>query len=396
MRFGSDILKGILTGSFNFYWAADVYYNGERRLQDVPLSDVRFQEDANATIQQSGSCTVVWSDAFATSVSPAGVEDSLAPFGAQLQVFCVVEAGSFSERVSYGWFQITNVPSARDEMMRFRGDWITVGSTVELELKETLAAIAEETFDAPTAPTSLVSAWDEVGRISGFVLERAVPDAPVPRSVMYEDEKIDALYDLMDVVLSAVPHMNADGALSARPKSWPEPVDRIRLGVLVEVGNSMSAAQVYNRVVVRANGANQAAILAVAELRTGPLRVRNVDGSRSPFGARTRYLSSEYVTTKSQAQKWADETLAQVSTLRTRVVPVEELFNPLRERGDVVLVERPTEWLIGRVVSIDRGDATQRLTVEVAGTTSVPDPTARLLPGDATFPGFDVYPGGDV
>lgn len=396
MRFGSDILKGILTGSFNHYWSADLYYNGERRMQDVPITAPRASEDANANIQQSMSCTVVWTDDFGRSVLPTAVQDDFAPFGAQLQVFCIVEAGEFLERVPYGWFQITNVPDARDEQMRFRGDWITVGSIVELELKELLAAVAEESFDVPTSPKALTSAWDEVGRITGFALDRAVPDAAITRTVMYEDNKLDALYDLMSVILAAVPHMNADGTLGARPKSWPEPVDRITRDVIVSVGSMMSAAQVYNRVVVRANGSDQASVLAVAEITTGPLRVRNADGSRSPFGARTRYLSSEFVTTKAQAQKWADEELAQRSLLRTRVVPVVELFNPLRERGDVVLIERPTQWLIGRVVTIDRDHPTQSLTVEIAGSTTITDPEPLLLPGDSTFPGFDVHPGGDI
>ncbi|WP_313366606.1 hypothetical protein [Microbacterium sp.] len=396
MRFGSEVLRGLLTSSFDHYWEADLYYDGERRQERVPLTDVRPSEDAGAEIQQSMTCAVVWTDDFGRSVLPTAVEEPFAPFGAQLQVFSVVHSGPFVERVPYGWFLITDVPSARDEQMRFRGDWITVGSTVELELKELTAAIGEETFDVPTAPASLVSAWDEVGRISGMPIERAVPDAAITRSVMYEDEKIKALYELMDVILSAVPHMTADGALSARPKAWPDPVDRITREVLVDIGSMMSAGKVYNRVVVRANGADQAAVLAVAEITTGPLRVRNPAGGRSPFGARTHYLSSELVTTRAQAQKWANETLAQVSTLRTQVVPVVELFNPLRERGDVVLIERPTHWLIGRVVTINRGQATQSLTVEIGGTTTVADPEPLLLPGDSTFPGDGVFPGGDI
>ena len=345
MRFASSQADGILSGSFDHYWVADLYYNGERRLQDVPLSDVSFQEDGTAAIQQSGACTIVWTDEFGRSATPREVTDWFAPFGAQLRVFSMLIAGDFTERVEYGRFEITDVPSASDEAMEFRGQWITTGSRVELELKELTARVSAETFDVPSAPVSLTSAWDEVARISGLPLSRAVADAAIPRTVMYESVKLDAIYNLMDVVLDAVPHMTADGAMSARPNAIGEPVATLTRGdsgCLVSVGAEMSAAQVYNRVVVRATSGDQTQVLAVAEITEGPLRVRNVDGSVSPFGARTYYQSSEYVTTTGQAQAWADSTLITVSKLRAARLPVKETFNPLRERGDVVLIERPS------------------------------------------------------
>ena len=163
---------------------------------------------------------------------------------------------------------------------------------------------------------------------------------------------------------------------------------------------AMSSARVYNRVVVRAAGGDQTAVLAVAEVTSGPLRVRNLDGSPSPFRARTRYLASEFVTTTHQAQAWADSELAKVSTVRSRVAEVVETFNPLRERGDVVRVERNRVWLVGRVNTIDRSGRTQRLTVEVGSTTPRDNPVEvfpgftgfGLFPDDDLFPGEDEYP----
>jgi hypothetical protein len=56
-----------------------------------------------------------------------------------------------------------------------------------------------------------------------------------------------------------------------------------------------------------------------------------------------------------------------VAQLGTVELPVVEMFNPLRERGDVIEIERPRgEVLTGRVVEINRGSgATQELKVEV-------------------------------
>ena len=368
-RFGSEEVAGVLTGSYDPVWAADLYYAGDRRQANIPLSDVSFSEDADAEIQQSGSCTVTWSDEFATSLTPTEITDPLAPFGAQLQVFSVIRVGSFEERIQYGWFEIADVPDARDETMRFRGEWITTGSTVQLDLRELLYGPSKETFDAPKAPDSLLSVWDEVGRISGLPLSRTVADAPIPRSVMHPEKKLEAITNLLDIVLDAAPHMTADGALSARPNAWPAPVAELtRARELVDVGSMMSAEDVYNRVVVRAVNDDAEGVLYVAEVTKGPLRVRNPDGSVSPFRARTLYLKNELVNTEALARAWAISTLAQVSTPRAQILPVTEVFNPLRERGDVVTIERPNRTLLGRVATINRGmSRTQELTVEIAG-----------------------------
>lgn len=366
MRFGSPELVQVITGSFDFRYTADVLYNGERRIKDLPIRDVRWREDADANIQHTGSCTVVWTDEFASSLSPNNITDTLAPFGAQLAVYVLVSAGSFEERVEYGRFEITDIPSARDEWFEFRGEWLVAGSTVELELRDLTAGVAAETFDVPSAPVVLTSTWAEVARLTGFPVNRTVPDNPVTRAILYPDSKWDAVYELVSVMLDAVPHLNPNGSLSARPNEWPAPVSVLRRGEgLVEVFSSMSQAQVYNRVAVRAQRGES--ILAVEEVTSGPLRVRNYDGTVSPFRSRTRYLSSELVTTEEQARGWARSELPKLSTLRSRTFTVVETFNPLRERGDVIEIERPTKWLHARVVDIDRSNApTQRLTVEVA------------------------------
>ncbi|MEV4735567.1 MULTISPECIES: hypothetical protein [unclassified Microbacterium] len=369
-RFSSAVLGGVLTGPFDHYWSADLIYNGERRLQDVPLTDVSFSEDGNASIQQDGSCRIVWTDVFGKAMAPREVTDAFAPFGAQLRVYSNITAGPFSERMQYGVFEITDVPSARDEDMVFRGLVISTGSTIELELKELLAGVGEETFDVPSAPSGLASTWQEIGRVSGLQLARTIDDKPITRTIMYPDSKLDAVYELMDVMLDGIPHMRADGTLSARPKAWPNPVRTLRRGdggQLIGVGRKMSAEQVRNRVVVRATSGEAKAVLAVAEITEGALRVREPSGGRSPFGARTRYLASEYITTQAQAQAWADSTLPSVSVLKASVVPVEMTFDPRVERGDVVVIEQPRGDLLGRVRGIRRTDrARQSLTVEVA------------------------------
>jgi hypothetical protein len=357
VRPASATLAGVLSGPFDHFFVADVYYDGERRLEGVPLSDVRFDEDGDAQIQQSGSCTIVWTDAFASSVTPREVSDVLAPFGAELFLYSMVWAGPFVERVPLGQFTITDVPSALDEDMLFRGEWVTVGSVVELEFKERTAAVQDDRFDVPGAASDLSSTWAELGRLWGLQLLRTVPDRPIPRTVVYQDDRVDAGYDLM-AVLDAVPHVTADGVLSGRPNVWPAPVAALRRGeggCLVEVGNSMRRSKVYNRVAFRGKSGDAEVILAAAEVPSGPLRARNADGSRSPFGRKTYFVSSEYVSTRTQAQDFVDRELPRVSSLASAVVPFTMTFDPRLERGDVVTIERGREVLLGRIITLSRG-----------------------------------------
>jgi hypothetical protein len=368
VRPGSDLLDGVLTSDFDHYFVADLFYAGERRLASIPVSDVTFNEDGDAVIQQSGSLTVQWTDDYATSVTPREVSDVLAPFGAELYLYSMVWLGPFVERVPMGQFVITDVPSAMDEDMLFRGEWITVGSVVELEFKERTANVDEDRFDVPGAAGDLSSVWAEIGRLTSLQLQRTVPDAPIPRSVVYQENRLDAVYDLA-AVLDAVPHMTADGVLAARPNVWPAPVaslDRGDGGCLVSVGNSMRRENVYNRVAFRGKDGDSQVILAAAEVPSGPLRARNADGSRSPFGRKTYFLASEYVSTRAQAQDFVDRELPRVSSLRSAVVPFVETFNPRRERGDVVWITRGRERLLGRILTLSRTEGpTQEGTAEV-------------------------------
>lgn len=369
MRTGSAQLREILRGSFDHGFTLDLYYDGARRMQNVPCKNVELREDGDAKIQQSGSLTIVWTDEFAQSISPTEVGSVLAPFGSIIHLSSIVSTKEgFSERVLLGQYEITDVPLMVDEDMLFQGQLVTISSTVRIEFKERLAGVEFDRFDVPFQPSSLASTYDELGRIAQLPITRTLPDAPISRSVVYEESRLDAVYDLSEQ-LGGIPHMTAHGTLSQRPKDWGAPVDDLRRGdrgSVVKIGRALSASGVYNRVAVRGKTDDQTAILATAQITDGALRVANPDGSRSPFGRRTRFLSSEYVVTNDQAQGWANSELPRSSSIRAAIVPVVEIYNPLRERGDVVTLHRARDEVLARVVTVDRSaDARMDLTVEV-------------------------------
>lgn len=369
MRFASFDQRTALQGSFDFHYEADIFYDGERRIEGVPISEPSFSEDGDAAIQQSGSCTVVWTDDFGRSISPTQIGDVLAPFGPEIHLYAVITVGKrVTGRLKLGQFPISRVPSAMDEEMQFRSNWITLGSTVELEFKDLSYRVDRDRVDVPTAPTDLSSMWAEVARLTGEQITRSVPDVEIPRSVMYAENRLDAVGDLLDIA-DAVPHVTPDGTIGARPNEWPEPVDTLRRGTggtIVSVGRAIDPVDTYNRVAFRGKSGDQTAILASAEITSGPLRIRNPDGGRSPYGRVTRFLSSDYVTTTADAQEYVARELPRTATLGAVVVPVVEIYNPLRERGDVILLERSRGFQLGRIVTIDRGSGgTQTEKVQV-------------------------------
>lgn len=361
----------LIRGSFNWRWVADVYYQGSRVMQDLPMTDVKFSDDGTAKVQGTGSATVRYAGVFADSVAPRAATDMLAPFGAELAVYVLVFSGNdVLERIEMGWYRIVEDPSIQDHLIRFLGRQVVAGSEVKLTLQDRMQRVLRDEFDVPGSPRSLASVLVEVQRLSGLQITEQVTDQKIPNAVTYQQSKLDAVYDLVDV-LDALPYMRPDGTLGQRPNVWPAQVDTIRAGnggSLVEALPVLSNAKVFNRVAVLASGGSDQTVLATAQIREGPLRAVNADGSPSPYGQVVYRVSSPFVKTKTQAQAYATRWLPLVSSLRAGNRQVTELFNPLREVGDVVAVAPVSEadQFVGRILTIDRSDkSTQKMTLEV-------------------------------
>lgn len=370
-----ELREIIRTGGYVRRRVADLYYGADRRKADVPILDLQLSWDANAQIQGSGSCRVVWQDEFAESVTPKRLDAWLAPFGAALYIRDVFELGRYRWEIPLGWFNITDVPSARESRMIWGGRGITVGSEVELSLQDRMERTKRHRFGVPTSPQTLGSAVNEAARITGFPVTRStdVVDQPVPRNIVYEDDRLDALYELCKVVLDAVPYMAGDGSLSFRPRAWTEPVDDLVYGdggTVVDINWSMSPANVYNLVSVRAEGAEDWQVLYRDYLTSGPLRAFNTDGSEGPWGITDYRVASQLITTRDQAVRYGQRELAALQKVKAKGVQITLGYNSLYEVGDVLrVVDRyaDTEFLC-RITTIRIDDApTMTITVEVSG-----------------------------
>ena len=349
----------IADGGFEARFVADLVYDGERRISGIGLErgSTRLSWDAGRFVAGSGETRIVWADDFASSVLPERVGDWFAPFGAELQIDCLIGAWPFTERISLGSFVISGVPNLQDQKVLWEGRAISPGQAFTVSLQDPLVRVQRGKFAFPVAPGS-ASAWSEIQRVTGMPVVRNLPDAFVPRTTSYEGSKADVVNRLFDLV-DAWPHVDATGVLTGRPKAWPAPVDEVR-GVVSEV-RSMEPDRTFNRVVVEGKSPNGDAIFAIAEITEGPLRVRNEDGSVSPFGELTYEYTSEFLTTYAQCLSTARSLLPRVSKLRGQTQDIVEPFNPLREVGDVL--KKGTG--VVRVAQVTHEGPHTRLIVEV-------------------------------
>lgn len=362
MRDASDKTLAVLSSAVRDCWyVADLVYDGQIVAQNVPLTRPRLRWDGSAQVSGSGSATVVWSDELGRSRVPEAPGDMFAPFGAELQVDAFVSAGVLvSERVPMGRFVIDSVPAATAALMTraVGGLPISLGDRIEVSLRDLFRRTQRDRFPAPESPKS-TSMWDEVQRLTGLAVERNVPDESVPLSLAYDEDRLNALDDLL-AVADAVPHLTSAGAVTARPKAWPSAVDEFR-GVAA-APRVLAADLVYNRVVVEGKSPTGVPLRAVAEVREGPLRVVNADGTPSPFGAATYFYQSDFLTTVTQCQTTARAMLARVSQLQSVTREVVEPLNPLREVGDVVLLGSVET----RILAVEHDVSSTKSTVEVA------------------------------
>ncbi|AGW41747.1 valine-pyruvate aminotransferase [Leifsonia xyli subsp. cynodontis DSM 46306] len=384
MRFGTPQLKQVLTGSFTHRYVVDVIKDGSRALRDVPVTNVRLTDSGASLVQSTGSLTIVYQGDFADSVAPSRIGDILAPFGTRLIVYALITAGpGFQERVALGHYLITGAPKIRTTRFQYQGAGAVKGDLIDLTIGDLFAGVQWDRFDIPGVAPDLTSVWKEYQRLVGLPVTRTVADAAIPTAVAYQEDKLQACYDLA-TVLDGVAYMTADGTASMRPNVWPAAVDTLHSGdvngdgtpvkagatsdgTLVDVVPSLANDNVYNAVVVRGNSQDASTIvLATAEVTDGPLRVRNQDGSLSPYRRKPYFYSSQYVTTQAQADAYAQQMLPRVSRLRSITYDLVETFNPLREVGDVLTVRRLGQAFTCRITDISRdAGATQTVTVAV-------------------------------
>lgn len=348
MRPSSQAIDSLLLDSFDISFRAALWYAGRPLVSDLAIDAPSLVWDASAEVEGSGTVTVVWSDEHGSSMTPLDAGDKLAPFGARLIVSAVIEAGGNAVgRIQLGDFDITGVPSVDGQPIVWGTTNIYAGSRIDLVLKDRMVEVQRDRFTHLASPGQLNSVWREMAALTGFQVTRSLPDAPITRSVVYEESRVSALQDVA-LIIGGIPFMEWDGTLSCRPVAPGAVVADLRMGergTIAQVGSSLSADGVYNGVIIRHPDTGE--ILAELWITSGALRATPVGGERTPFHRVPRFYSSPFITTQAQAQAAAPGLLEQYSNPRATTLEVTCVINPLLQIGDVVTVADGTYlWTI--------------------------------------------------
>ncbi|HEY2644844.1 MAG TPA: hypothetical protein VGI56_13900 [Galbitalea sp.] len=377
MRAASSTLLAALEYSFDWNFVVDLIYNGQRVLANAPVTNLTMYDDATALVQRTGSFDLYYQDDYGVSFAPNVVGDILSPFGTQIALACIVNIGpGFAERIPMGTYLLSETPSIIQYLYNFKGQTVSKGDIISINFKDLMYGVQRDRFNAPGAPVSLTSVWDELQRLLQLPITKnvALTDSGIPNTVAYAQDKLQACYDLA-AAMGGILDMQSDGTVGMRPTAWPSPVDTLNggdFGALVDVGKSMSNDTVYNAVVIQTTDPTLGTVvLATLEITSGPLRTTNPDGSIGPYRRVPYFYSSPFITTQAQAAAYAPVLLAQVSTLRAVSVPLVENFNPLRDLGDVITVNRYSQGVIvdsfyGRVTQITRNSESPTQTTTIA------------------------------
>lgn len=342
----TELANVLAAGGFERYYVCDVVVDGTRVLSDVRLESCELQSDGRSKIRNQGTATFLYSDEIGTSILPETMTSWLTPYATYLTISMRIAVGEFVRKVLRGTFKIVGVGDPDDQKVSYQSRLITVNSKVSLKLADAFAVTDRERFLAPSGPAALTSVWDELGRVSGLPLLRNVPDVAIARQVVYKESRLDALFDLADI-LAGVPYVNPAGQLTVQPNAWGAPTAPLTTGpdgTITRVKpDDLTDEGIYNQVVVRSFDSSQSVILATAQVTSGPLRY---DG---PFGRVPYFASSEWVTTSVDAQAYADALLPGVSSVPAVPFTIQCLPDPRREVGDVVSFTRDGETLAGRI-----------------------------------------------
>lgn len=357
MRPHSDALLEVLAGSFSRRLWVDVFHGTDRVEQDLPVIGWTFEGDLSGEIKHSGRGTVVYSSKHGESLVPEGTTGVLSPFRARLlMVLEIFTDDGFSERVNLGWMKVTKVPSAYDSFATVNGIDRVVASYVEIVFQSLDTDVQRRGFRFPEQPSSLLSCYDEIRRITGFPVNESVIDKPIPSLPTYEAAQGGRLKAVQELAgaLGGRAVVDPSGAFTVVPDVAGPVAGTLTVGpqgTVVDVGYEVDTDGVYNAVVGVFEDANRKPIYAVAVAPEGDL---SPDGL---YGEYTRYYSSDFVKTQVQADAAVASVLAQSIGSQQYDVPLQCIINPLPELGDTVEVVGHDRPLVGRVVKYSLSDS---------------------------------------
>lgn len=291
--------------------------------------------------------------------APWLLEDPLGVGGAELQVIYQVGSAGY---VNLGWYRITqsepddqwrsylidekgrinpNTPVPKDKRLVS----VPGGTVVQITAQDRGRNAQSYRLLAPESPPgSSPTIVSEIQRlmdgIAPVVTTSGVVDRAVNKSLVYQDDRLNAVQDLARRILCDV-RFNGDGQCEIYPLTAQSPVWTVRggpEGALVRVNRSQSLDGLYNIFVVEGtatNGGRSIPVTGISQISTGPLSVNG------PHGRVPKFYSSPMISTQAEADAYAQTMMSTQLAGLTTDLKVECLPNPAIQQGDWVTIASP-------------------------------------------------------
>ncbi|WP_382307272.1 hypothetical protein [Herbiconiux sp. UC225_62] len=355
MRATDTLFADILTDSTTRRITADLFVGLDRVAEGIECSSIDLVWDGSQQVLCSGKVELVYQDDWGRSIAPEKLTDWLAPFGAWLDLKYEITMGDFSRSVRLGRLVVQKPRDVRRQRMVLAGRVFYPGEKITVDVADAFSITMRERFVTPGQPPTAATAWGELARLTGWPILRNVPDVDVPQTVTYQENRLDAVFDLGDV-LGGSPYLRADNTLTIRPFTPGAVVATLHDGpegqIVSHTVSEWDADQVYNQVVVRITDGDM--VTAIADARITEGRLRYGLASQGAWGRIPYYVSSEYLKSVDQARAYAQSRLAIVSQQKTTIASIEMLPDPRLEVGDVVRLEASVDGsvTVGRIQKI--------------------------------------------
>jgi hypothetical protein len=312
------------------------WYDGKLATKDpLPVSNwsIQWSGGDRNLIQGKASFTVTDGTG---ELAPWGFDEPLSAAGSKLQVAFVCG----EESVDLGWYAVSS--NAPTEQWRTAGplaQWVAAGASIPVQADDLTLLVSDSQFVASETPPAGATVLSEVRRLLTGIcpvsVASGVVDAAVPGSIVYKDDRLAPVFDLVKSIGCRY-RMDGAGQLEIYPLVKTAPVWTIQGkdgGAMVSVNRTQSRADIINGVLSNANDPS-VEIKALATITYGPLRW---DG---PLG---RKVNRHNALVNTQAGVQADaQSILENSTL-TRTVPLAVICTPHPgiQIGDWVRVAQP-------------------------------------------------------
>lgn len=309
------------------------WFAGRLLAEDLPVLGGRLTWDSRNPVPDKANITFARFDGLEDFL-PTTPESPLARYGQQLDVTITVAGVD----VRMGRYQID--------------DWKYDEDTITVSAFGLMQVAADSRLLSATSPRDDGTLRSEFLRLApeqiAVQFDPGLADRPVPRTMSWDESRVDALYDIADA-WPAVIRPDAWGQLLVKRPVAASSQPMLTVtdgegGTVIAVPRQDTREGVYNIVVVRSS-ADGVDASAVARVTSGPLNV-------ATYNPVPRFYSSPTLTTDAQCQAVANA-MRDDSARRASVLQVAMAPDPRPELDDTIGVVRDNVLDLGVVVAID-------------------------------------------